>query len=405
MKTWLPGDAPETGENVQLDQNASTQTSVVPGDGVADTASNGSASPQQVEAAVEASPGKKPGLRERIGQSWVWRTRGLWLGLLAVALAMYAQKLTTVDRAVIPSIRWYALAIIVMLIAWAGTYKNKSCLVVPAKWAKLIIKHEVPAKIEAKAEAKAETKAPPAESIKTTLPVRSRPAQTPTPQRVETTLPVRSKAPVAEAWQPSKVESDGDGRQPIKGRVRRSAGRQNGEQPQPEATTVAEEVITPAKRSRFAPVAAWQAFAEKRSLPPLSWVRYVLAFVALAINLWAAGQLRADYFSAVGGFTWLFSLVLLVVAFLGERRPKLRDMDEDAQDVEDRTDIDIPRKVEIFVVVGIIVLALALRIYRLGDPTGGMHGDEGETGMDALNIIAGNRVSPFMTGWFSHPNF
>ncbi|HYO50422.1 MAG TPA: glycosyltransferase family 39 protein [Chloroflexia bacterium] len=401
MKTWLPGDAPETSENAQVEEHATPQTGVVAGDGVADTASNGSAPPQKVEAEVEASPAKKPGLRERIGQSWVWRTRGLWLGLLALALAMYAQKLTTVDRMVIPSIRWYALAIIVMLIAWAGTYKNKSCLVVPANWAKRIIKHEVPPK----AEAKTETKVPPTESIKTTLPVRSRPAQPVAPPRVETTLPVRSKAPVAEAWQPGKVESDGDGRQPIKGRVRGSAGRLNVEQPQAQERTAAQEVITPAKRSRFAPVAAWQAFAEKRSIPPLSWVRYVLAFIALAINLWAAGQLRADYFSAVGGFTWLFSLILLVVAFLGERRPKLRDMDEDAQDVEDRTDVDIPRKVEIFVVAGIMALALALRIYKLGDPTGGMHGDEGETGMDALNIIAGNRVSPFMTGWFSHPNF
>ncbi|MDQ3930179.1 MAG: glycosyltransferase family 39 protein, partial [Chloroflexota bacterium] len=56
-------------------------------------------------------------------------------------------------------------------------------------------------------------------------------------------------------------------------------------------------------------------------------------------------------------------------------------------------------------VLAIVLLAFFLRVYRLDDLTGGMHGDEGETGMDAINILEGNRVSPFMTGWFAHPNF
>ena len=34
-----------------------------------------------------------------------------------------------------------------------------------------------------------------------------------------------------------------------------------------------------------------------------------------------------------------------------------------------------------------------------------MHGDEGEAGMDALNILAGHWVSPFQTGWFGQSNF
>jgi streptogramin lyase len=55
--------------------------------------------------------------------------------------------------------------------------------------------------------------------------------------------------------------------------------------------------------------------------------------------------------------------------------------------------------------VGIFLLALALRLYRLDDWTSGVHGDEGEAGMDALSIIENGPVSPFGTGWFAQPNF
>ena len=63
----------------------------------------------------------------------MWRTRGLWFGLIAIGIAMYAQKLTTVDRQIIPSIHWYALAIAVLLVGWLGTYVNRSFLVVPLR--------------------------------------------------------------------------------------------------------------------------------------------------------------------------------------------------------------------------------------------------------------------------------
>ncbi len=135
------------------------------------------------------------------------------------------------------------------------------------------------------------------------------------------------------------------------------------------------------------------------------WPRYLLAFAALGLNLYSAGRIRADYFSVVGGLGWVASLLLLLLAFVGERRKVLRENDYDAHDVEDRAALRIPRWVEIAIVVGIIALAFALRFYRLGDWTTGMHGDEGETGMDAIGILEGDHVSPFMTGWFSHPNF
>jgi 4-amino-4-deoxy-L-arabinose transferase-like glycosyltransferase len=127
--------------------------------------------------------------------------------------------------------------------------------------------------------------------------------------------------------------------------------------------------------------------------------------VALGINMYSTGQLRSNYYSVVGGFGWLASLVLLALVFIGERRKESLDADRDQTDVEDRTHLHIPRRLEIAIFIGIFLLAFALRVYRLDDWTAGMHGDEGETGMDAISILEGRRVSPFLTGWFSHPNF
>src|SRR5207237_9917594 len=111
----------------------------------------------------------------------------------------------------------------------------------------------------------------------------------------------------------------------------------------------------------------------------------------------------------IGGWGWFASLFLLIVCFLGERRKPVHEVD-DHTDVEERTDFRIPRSVEIAIVVGIFALGLILRLYRLGDWTTGMHGDEGEAGVNALDMLAGGTIeghstSPFLTGWFSQPHF
>ena len=53
----------------------------------------------------------------------------------------------------------------------------------------------------------------------------------------------------------------------------------------------------------------------------------------------------------------------------------------------------------------ILLVHLGFRLYRLGDWTTGIHGDEGEAGMDALAILQGRRVSPFANGWYAQSNF
>jgi sugar lactone lactonase YvrE len=140
--------------------------------------------------------------------------------------------------------------------------------------------------------------------------------------------------------------------------------------------------------------------------------RYVLAAGALALNLYSIGQLRAaNYDSAVGGIGWAVSLVVLILAFLGHNPAPKRSADVDRAGVEERTDWRIPRKLEIAIFIAILLLAFGMRFYRLDDWTTGMHGDEGEAGMDATAILEalrqpnGHPVSPFQTGWFGQPNF
>ncbi len=138
----------------------------------------------------------------------IWRARPIMLGLIGLACALYGQKLVTdgKEQAVVLSIRWYTVGIILVLIAWAGTYKNKSLLRLPD------------------------------------------PSVTTTTHRTPTT----------------------DYHQRIAYRLR------------------------------------------------TSW-RYLLAFAALGLNLFSASLLRADYYSAVGGWGRLASLVLLLAAFIGHR--------------------------------------------------------------------------------------
>ncbi len=224
----------------------------------------------------------------------IWRAKGLWLGLIGLACTLYGQKLVVEQHAIVLAIRWYAVGIILALVAWLGTYKNKSLLRSPDA-------HNEPAET-------------------------NEPAVT------------RFRWYVILANMPTKL-------------------------------------------------------------------RYVLAFAALGLNLFSASLLHTDRYSALGGWGWLASLILLLAAFIGYRPGVGSDADAGIRDVEDLTDWRISRKLEIAIVLGIFALALFLRFYRLGDWTTGVFGDEGEAGVDALEDILGKRASPFGVGWFVQPNF
>lgn len=58
---------------------------------------------------------------------------------------------------------------------------------------------------------------------------------------------------------------------------------------------------------------------------------------------------------------------------------------------------------EIGALIGIALVALALRAFSLEQIPQNFGGDEGEMGLQAREVLAGEATNPFTTGWLSHP--
>ncbi|HEM62666.1 MAG TPA: hypothetical protein ENO24_10280, partial [Chloroflexi bacterium] len=58
---------------------------------------------------------------------------------------------------------------------------------------------------------------------------------------------------------------------------------------------------------------------------------------------------------------------------------------------------------EIFLVFAIVGLGFSLQAYRVGDTPPGFHGDEAESGLQALQIISGEVPSLISVGWYHLP--
>jgi DNA-binding beta-propeller fold protein YncE/4-amino-4-deoxy-L-arabinose transferase-like glycosyltransferase len=364
-----------------------------------------------VIAESSSAGGDAPGKRrrrilERIKSNAIYRTRGLWLGLVAVGVALYAQMLTTANRDIVNSIHWYTLAIVIMIVGWMGTYKNRSMLVVPLRRfrrSSVEVPSETAPISSTNGSAPPEVLAAPPEPSGNGIEAVPEPGEVPA---YAGQLPVRRRVVVGEsaavfavsAPLPERPLAGATATLPVETQPEVANG--EGEAPIPGAAP------SPARTSPALdrPVAAWKSFSERFPGVSASWWRYALAFAALALNLFSAGRLRGDFYSAIGSWGWVISLALLLVAFMRERPRPVQEVDAHT-DIEEQTDTRIPRKLEIAIVVIIFALGLGLRLLNLGDWTTGMHGDEGEAGVDALNIMDGNRVSPFLTGWFYQPNF
>src|SRR5438046_1225390 len=84
------------------------------------------------------APAKRIGLLAMLvtGFRALWRARGLWLGLVAIGCGLYGQNFLAEHKVqLIPlatritfATRWYTLAIILAILAWLGTYRNRSSL-------------------------------------------------------------------------------------------------------------------------------------------------------------------------------------------------------------------------------------------------------------------------------------
>ncbi len=134
-----------------------------------------------------------------------------------------------------------------------------------------------------------------------------------------------------------------------------------------------------------------------RTAERVSW-RVVVVTLAIALNALGALGLRADFSSAGWGLLYPLSLMLLLVGVWSHRlppgpwQPWAKDLPSQWRTAE-------------LILLGIVLLgALAMRMYRLDDWSMSVAGDEGEMGLEAVRIIAGNAPSPFLTGWHSNSN-
>jgi sugar lactone lactonase YvrE/4-amino-4-deoxy-L-arabinose transferase-like glycosyltransferase len=119
-------------------------------------------------------------------------------------------------------------------------------------------------------------------------------------------------------------------------------------------------------------------------------LRAAAAVAAAVLGIFALWRLHATlYDSDVGAGAWLLAVLLAAWSFRGRSSRRARDP---------------IRAKELVLVALVLCVAAFFRFHRLGDWLSGMHGDEGEAGLDASRILRGEHVPPFAIGWFSQGN-
>jgi 4-amino-4-deoxy-L-arabinose transferase-like glycosyltransferase len=152
----------------------------------------------------------------------------------------------------------------------------------------------------------------------------------------------------------------------------------------------------------------WSSYTNQSLLAPstdrssrLGDLRLGIALRSVALNVVSLFLIFSSGPSVgVGVAAWFTSLGLLIYAC---RAREARLETPPATEITTAPWI-LPRKIEAFVFLAIMGVAVVMRLWRLGDLAPGMHGDEGEAGVAALNILNGNLVSPFERGWSTQSN-
>ncbi len=162
-------------------------------------------------------------------------------------------------------------------------------------------------------------------------------------------------------------------------------------------------LVRPAERDKRARAAPDE---QRRGMRALFGARLGLGALGFIVTIVSTGILRSDWSSLGGLLLWIAGLGLMAGACIGERRAPASGSASLAGDEKAGEALAgrLPRHVEIWLFAAIMLLAVTMRLWRLGDVTAGMHGDEGEAGTDALSILHGQIVSPFTRGWFNQSN-
>ncbi|MDQ3705784.1 MAG: glycosyltransferase family 39 protein [Chloroflexota bacterium] len=337
----------------------------------------------------------------------IWKARGLFGGMLAIAIAYYGQR-ALIERNDFPlSTFCYGVAIVVLILSllhpilpWRRVPEDASPreydeVVKPGADVSMVSEngHTSPPALAATPSAEA-TNDPPA------LPVRkagSRAvplvADNAPAANAHSNVGAQPARPKFEAWVPATPEATV---------VVRKARGANGSDQAPAAPvaddTAQEGHSSEPARGPLGRVAAWRAQHGWRVTAPA-----MLVAVGLLVSSFFA--LRANVVSPLGGWLWAGGIVALIVAVLGVPAwPRGKSpLQGPKGDFFGRGVPDLPSGWSAALIFIILLVAVALRLYNL-EYHPGIFGDEGERGMDARRILEGNGILIFGSGWWGVPN-
>lgn len=121
-------------------------------------------------------------------------------------------------------------------------------------------------------------------------------------------------------------------------------------------------------------------------------LRIALCLGATALSLYSTARLRAADFEGPWAWGWLAAVLIFLGASAGHRFEGLR-APRTASPPDRRRWLDA---VAILLLLGV---AVAFRFHRLGDWAAGLHGDEGEVGLDALSAVEKGFPPAFQLGF------
>lgn len=144
--------------------------------------------------------------------------------------------------------------------------------------------------------------------------------------------------------------------------------------------------------TRGLPVRARGAGARLRRGQGTKALRIALGLGATGLSLFSTARLRAADFEGPWAWGWLAGVLILLGASVGHRFEGLS---------APRTASSRDRRgwLDALSILLLLAVAIAFRFHRLGDWAAGLHGDEGEVGLDALSAVEKGFPAAFQHGF------
>lgn len=334
----------------------------------------------------------------------VWKARGLFGGLIAIAIAYYGQSALLERNDAALATQCYAIAIVILVLSllhptlpWrrdteAATNDDAQDAAESAQVANIASENgQVPTVPDPPASAPEGVEATPS------LPTRKAGSTSvPLAGDREVVIPAtgngseQPQRPRFEPWVPGTPDPKA---------TTRPTRVPDGSTSQPAVTVAYTEPTTePEQPGPLGRLAAWRA--------NLGW-RFTASALLVAVGLLVASflVLRGNIASPLGGWLWAGGLVALLVALLGVPAwPRGKSpLPGPKDDFFGRGVPDMDPRLTAVLIFLVLIVAVTLRLYNL-EYHPGIFGDEGERGIDARNILHGNNALIFGSGWWAVPN-